>query len=343
MLANERVLFFFSFLLSRWINLFARPRSLQPDRILLFRLDELGDMVTTLPVFAALRQAYPTAEITLFCKPYLHGLLAHNPNIDHLVSSYGELTGRYKLILDMRGDWDSLRFALGQRPAYRIDRGSVRFLNRLFRRQQAHEVIFNRQLLDPLLGPASDMPVLQLHTGRRNLQQANLFLQRHDIHNFVVFHTGARKLLRRWGLKAWAALAQQIRDKYGYQIVFAGSAEDIGDIARIQALIPFPTYSFADQGSLLDFAALVAQARLMVGNESGPMHVSSATATPTLALFGPGQPEIFSPYGEKNRFLHHKLPCNPCDQVHCVFPENPCINRITVAEVMDCIDGMHQG
>jgi ADP-heptose:LPS heptosyltransferase len=64
------------------------------------------------------------------------------------------------------------------------------------------------------------------------------------------------------------------------------------------------------------------------------MHIAAAMDVPVLALFGPGQPEIFAPFGAGNKFLHVRLACHPCDQIHCVHPDNPCINRIEVQDVL---------
>src|SRR5690606_33469885 len=177
--------------------------------------------------------------------------------------------------------------------------------------------------------------VPRLYTSETDERQAQLYLQRLMIEDFVVFHTGARKLLRRWALQKWADLAQALHTQYGWQVVFVGSAEDIGDIKRIQKLIPFETYNYDDQGSLMAYAALVAKSKLMVGNESGPMHIAASMQVPVIALFGPGQPDIFAPYGPKGDYLHVKLACNPCDQINCVHPENPCMNRILPEMVLD--------
>lgn len=343
MLQGERLLFFCSYLLSRWINLGRNPARISPKRLLIYRLDEIGDMVTTLPVFEALKKRFPEMELTLFCKPLMESMVQHDPYLDVIVTDYAGLSGRYDVIVDLRGDWDSLRFALGQRPKLRLDRGSHRFLNRLFKREQEHELLFNLKIIAPLLAETPTTATAHIYTGRRNKQQAELFAQRHDLGEFVVFHTGARKLLRRWGLQSWATLAEALNRDFGLNIVFAGAAEDVADIKRIQAKIPFETFSFAEQGSLLDYAALVSQAKLMVGNESGPMHIAAATGTPTLALFGPGQPEIFAPFGEQHRFLHHKLACNPCDQLSCVHPENPCMNRLLPEQVLAEIHTMLHG
>jgi len=207
MLQGERLLFFCSYLLTRWINLWRNPARLRPQRILIFRLDEIGDMVTTLPVFEALKKRHPQVELTLFCKPLMKSLVQYDPNLDRIVTDYAALSGRYDVIIDLRGDWDSLRFALGQRPKLRLDRGSHRFINRLFKREQEHELLFNLKITAPVTGEILAAPHAQIYTGKRNIQQAELFVQRHDLDQFVVFHTGARKLLRRWGLQSWATLA----------------------------------------------------------------------------------------------------------------------------------------
>jgi ADP-heptose:LPS heptosyltransferase len=333
MLAAERFLFFFSWLAGRWINLFKRPLKKLPKRILVIRLDELGDMVTTLPVFEAFKQNYPEAELTVLCKPQMAALIEGHPCLDVIATDWKQLQGRYQYIADLRGNWKSIRYALGH-GAYRVDRGSHRFLNRLFKREQGHEVDLNLRIIAPMLRQPVVGLAPRLYPSKRNQQQADLYLQRLHIEQFVVFHTGARKLLRRWALQKWAELAVILYQRHELQIVFAGGPEDEADIRKIQAKLPFDTYCFAGQGSLLDYAALVGKAQFMVGNESGPMHMAAAMGVPVLALFGPGQPEIFAPYGPQNRFLHVRLACHPCDQLHCVHPSNPCINRIEVNDVL---------
>jgi ADP-heptose:LPS heptosyltransferase len=333
MLEAERILFFFSWLAGHWINAFKRPLKRVPKRILVIRLDELGDMVTTLPVFEAFKSNYPEAEITVLCKPLMAKLIEGHPQIDVIATNWEQLKGKYNYIADLRGNWKSIRFALGH-GAHRVDRGTHRFLNRLFKRAQGHEVELNLRIIAPLLRQPAVGLKPRLYPARRNQQQADLFLQRLLVENFVVFHTGARKLLRRWSLQKWAELAVFLYQRHELQIVFAGGDEDEADIRKIQSKLPFDTYSFAGQGSLLDYAALVGKAKFMVGNESGPMHIAAAMDVPVLALFGPGQPEIFAPFGAGNKFLHVRLACHPCDQIHCVHPDNPCINRIEVQDVL---------
>jgi ADP-heptose:LPS heptosyltransferase len=156
----------------------------------------------------------------------------------------------------------------------------------------------------------------------------------------MVIHTGARWVYRRWALDKWAELAVVMRQRHECEIVFVGGADDVADIRKIMRILPFEAYSWAGQSSLLDYAALVSRAVCMIGNESGPMHIAAAMDVPVVALFGPGIPSVFAPYGPKAQFIHHKLSCNPCAQKTCVLPDNPCMNRISVQDVLRLVQNI---
>jgi ADP-heptose:LPS heptosyltransferase len=74
-----------------------------------------------------------------------------------------------------------------------------------------------------------------------------------------------------------------------------------------------------------------------VGNESGPLHLACAVNIPSVGIYGPGVKDVFYPWAERSAYVHHILDCNPCDQIHCVFPEQPCIARATEAEVQAAV------
>lgn len=337
MIDAEKRLYFASWLVSKFINVFKKPRTLDFKRILIVRLDEIGDMATTLPVFEALHERYPDAEITLWCKNFVAPLVQNCPYIHHIVHQKTELSGYYPLILELRGTWQSLFFALLHRPKIRLDRGSVRLKNKFSKAKHPHEVHTNLQVIEPILLSPPLSPNTTIFTARRNEQNAQLFLQRHNIAKFALLHTGARKKLRRWSPANFAEIAVYLKDARGLEIIFVGDDSEAMAIQKIQSLIYFETYNFAGQGTLMDYVALAKKATLMLGNESGPAHLAAAVNTPTITLFGPGEPHIFAPYGTQTVFLHHELPCNPCNQIDCIMPKNPCINHITVQEVIEKI------
>ena len=115
--------------------------------------------------------------------------------------------------------------------------------------------------------------------------------------------------------------------------VFIGDEIEAGEIANAQKLISVTSVNAAGKLSLTVLAAVLEKATIYIGNESGPLHMASVMQVPSLGLYGPGPQHIFYPYGKKTAVIHHVLECNPCDQIHCVHLENPCIQRITLEEV----------
>jgi ADP-heptose:LPS heptosyltransferase len=332
-----KVIYFFSSLASLLINHFKNPRKQVFKKILVIRLDEIGDMITTLPVFEQLKKKFPGAEITVWCLPLTAQLLKYNTAISKIVFNKNELSGKYDLVVDLRGDFKTMWYALTHFPKIRLDRGTVRFRNKFLSEQHPHEVYTNLQVLQPVTGILNEHVNIELPFGKENENAAAQFLEKNSIRQFAIFHTGARKFLRRLPGEKFAATAQHLKEKYQVDIVFVGADEELDDIKKIQGQINFPTYVFNGY-SLLDFAALSSKAFLMIGNESGPMHLAAATNIPVIGLFGPGEPHVFAPFGKKTTFIHHKLECNPCDQIHCVHPEFPCMHRITVEEIVQKVE-----
>jgi ADP-heptose:LPS heptosyltransferase len=328
-----KVIYFFSWLLSIFINRFKNPSKRTFKNILIIRQDEIGDMITSLPVLDALRARYPQAQITVWCSGLTRSLIEHHPAVDRVVVSRKELNPPYDLLIDLRGSLESLCYALVHPPCFRLDRGTVRFRNKFALPYHPHEVFTNLQVIQPLLDRSPDSPALNLYLAQEDYTVAEQFLQSHGISSFCLFHTGARRPLRRWPLVKFARLAVALKEQYGWDIVLTGTEDDRQDIEQLQKHISFKTYAFIGY-SLRQLAALASRAVCFIGNESGPMHIAAAMKIPVIGLFGPGEPHTFSPFGPRATYLHHRLPCNPCDQIHCVQPHNPCINLIEVDEVL---------
>ena len=129
--------------------------------------------------------------------------------------------------------------------------------------------------------------------------------------------------------------ANYLKKEHALDIIFAGDETDNPMVSRMQAALDFKSYSVANSFSLSAFGALCKQAQVFLGNESGPLHIAAASGCSVLGLFGPGEPKVFYPWGAKAHFLHEVLECNPCDQINCKYPDNTCMDRISVAAVQE--------
>ena len=320
---------------STWINGFKKPLNVHVARILIVKLDEIGDMVNAVPVFQELKKKYPAASQTLWCKPFVKSLMEPMPAIDHIVLSTKELSGKYDLIIELRGTFESIGYALLHPPQYRLDRASIRLKNKLNKGVHPHEVFTNLQIIAPLLNEIPSEPSILLSFSPSDIITAQQYLTGNKINRFAVFHCGARKKLRQWKEANFIQAANYLKKEHALDIIFAGDETDIPMISRMQAALDFKSYSVANSFSLSAFGALCKQAQVFLVNESGPLHIAAASGCSVLGLFGPGEPKVFYPWGAKAHYLHEVLECNPCDQINCKYPNNTCMDRISVAAVQE--------
>lgn len=301
------------------------------ESILVVKLDEIGDMVYALHVFEHLKIQYSDAPITLLCKPFVKPLVQNNPAISNIIHQIPS-NEKFDLVVELRGNWDTMKYAIDKMPNRRLDRGTVRFLNKL-KGGQKHEVITNFEVIKSLLPKGTKPFVPKIEIDENTKVFIEEFILEKKLQNFVVIHCGARRKLRQWPVENFASLIKILEEKYKLQIVFAGTEEDEPVINEIIKLSKIEAVVCTRNFSLLHFADLVKRAKLFVGNESGPLHIAAVMKTPLVGIYGPGVPGVFYPIGDKSKVVHHILNCNPCDQVHCVRPENPCINLVTLLEV----------
>ena len=333
-LLKEQWYFMASAITNRFIRTIKRES--EPKSILVIKLDEIGDMVYAIPVFAQLKERFPQSEITLWCKPFVKPLVQNNSAIDHFIHQTPDNI-KFDLIVELRGNWETLKYALSHMPKRRLDRGEVRIKNKL-KGEQKHEWITNFEIIKPLLASGSKPLWPEIVVDDTTKTDVDLFLQQNNLTNYAVLHCGARRKLRQWSSRNFAALANTLFTKYKLTPVFAGTEEDEGVIDEIIKLGHLDAVKCLKDFSLVHFAELTRRSKLFVGNESGPLHIATVMKIPVVGIYGPGIKDIFYPIGEQSRVVHHVLECNPCDQIHCVRPDSPCIDLATLAEVEGMVE-----
>lgn len=331
---KEKLRYGCSMLLSTFINKGVSLQQLQPREILCIKEDEIGDMCYALHVFDLLHQQYPDAKITLLCKPYSASLLQSNPHIHQIVTDYARLQSNYNLIIDLRGSWKSIIFALKHKPNARLDRATVRYQNSK-NGKQPHEVITNWQVIAPLFKKPQTTFTPTIYLTQQIETSVDQYLTKHNLSKFVLLHIGSRKVLKKW--HQFEQLALLLKHQHNFDIVFIGDQSEQLEITHLMSKLPFTTFSVAGLFDLQELSALCKRASLYVGNDSGPLHIAAISGLKCIGLYGPAEPEVFYPWGDNSEVIHHVLECNPCNQIECVHEDNPCIQRITLFEVAEKI------
>jgi ADP-heptose:LPS heptosyltransferase len=319
--------------LEKWYFRFYSTKPI--NSLLVIKWDEIGDMATSTHVFELLKIKYPDSQLTVLCKPFVKPLIQNDPFVNHIVCELETIRKtKFDVVVELRGTWQTLLWAVFNRPLVRVSRALVRFKNR---GNQPHEVLTNYQIISHLVGE-TDLISPKLYYSNEDIKAVDVFLENHQCSHFVLFHVGARKKLRQWNKDRFAFVADKIILEHQLAVVFIGTQEDEEDIAEIQSSMKHKSISFTQNCSLSMLSYLCSKSQMFIGNESGPIHISACFSSPIIGLYGPGVPYVFYPYSKNAKVFHHVVKCNPCDQVHCVTPEKPCISLIEAAEVCLTVD-----
>jgi lipopolysaccharide heptosyltransferase II len=160
-------------------------------------------------------------------------------------------------------------------------------------------------------------------------------------------NAGDMALERRWPADRVVALVDSLSAPGEWNLVLSGST---AERAYVQNLVdalarPAAVVNLAGRVALPGFLALLERARVLVTNDSGPLHLAAAVGTSTVALFGPETPVLYHPLrshaSQRHRVHYLGLPCSPCMFVHnnkvidCWFAHARCMSGIEPATVAD--------
>jgi heptosyltransferase-2 len=174
-------------------------------------------------------------------------------------------------------------------------------------------------------------------------------LARFNLHpqRYWVFAPGAEYgPAKRWPSAHSAALARQLQTRHPWPVLLLGSAKEAAIADEIAALAPEVCKVLAGQTSLDEAIALIEQARGVVSNDSGLMHVAAAFGVPQAAVFGSTSPEHTPPLSPNARVLwlkdgsagHTDLECLPCFERECRFGHLRCLHDIAPERVAHALD-----
>jgi len=351
-------------------------RSLRPNdntiqRIVVYRIGNIGDILVTLPTLAAIRDRFPTAHITLLTSPGQKGapgaadLLPmgkwHDGIIVYFLSEVQDWQGRRKLLANIRES----RFDLFVQLPNQQSRTRDELRNMLFarlagcrktagfavsqqgyflREQTLHipQIQEARRIFDSVVRPLGlgRYSEVLLPVSARSRSRVAELLRRRGISSdepFVVLHAGAKRQTNQWPSERYATVADEIIRKWRAPVVLTGSNTELPIIRDIVSAMTEPVTSVCGEIDLDEMIALLELASLYIGNDTGPMHLAAAVGTPTVSIFSARDfPERWRPMGTPHTVLRHDAPCSPCFKETC-DRNMICIKAIGVEEVTTAI------
>lgn len=299
-------------------------------RVLLLRALGLGDFLTAVPAYRAVRRAFPRHHIVLAAPQPLADLVPLTGALDELLPTaelapVNWLGPPPDLAVDLHGRGPaSHRLVAALQPRRLITFGGPHgggFAGPPWRAGE-HEVARWCRLLAESGIPADPADLLLENRGLGGAPAG-----------ITIVHPGAAAASRRWPPDQFAAVARELA-RQGHQVRITGSAGERALTLRVarQAGMP-PEHALAGRSSLAGLAALAASARLIISGDTGMAHLATAYARPSVTLFGPVPPSEWGP------------PARPWHQVLWAAPDgyrgdphgaatDPALARITVADVL---------
>lgn len=343
------------------------------NRILLIRPDHLGDMILATPAMLALKQSRPSLEIHVLASPSSAAVLAHLPAVDRvltvdfpgfnrsapkesLIQPYSHMLKvarqlrliGYGTAVIMRPDhwWGAmLAYLSGIRQRLGYDLPDVApFLTEAIPLPPAlHAVHQNMRLVERWTGfiPDSEIP-FGLRIAPQDDDDVTELLRQYRLHNqrLIAIHPGAGTWVKQWDAERWAIVADTLTEQMEARVIFTGTEGERSLVDHIQNAARLKTYTTVGALKIGQLAALFNRCAVVLGPDSGPLHLAAAVGAPTVALFGPADPQEFAPWGSRQHHavLSSSIACRPCRVLDWADDDpqfHPCVRDISLADVLD--------
>ncbi|MBI2619571.1 MAG: lipopolysaccharide heptosyltransferase II [Ignavibacteriales bacterium] len=330
-------------------------------RILVIQTAFLGDVILTLPLLQVLKDFFFEAEIDVVVVPRSAEVCRNHPAVHEIIlydkrNSQKGLAGLLELgrsLRKRRYDFAvvphrSLRSALlpllagiPLRIGFKKSAGRLLFSKRVQYRKDLHEIERNLSLLGAIgIGEIGRTPP-RIYPGNDSAERVTKFLTDHGsgpTKPMVTIAPGTIWNTKRWLKDRFAEVARALVND-GFQVLLVGGAEDAGLCREIQTLAGSDQIlSSAGTFSLLESAEAIRRSRIMISNDSAPMHLAVAVGTPVVGIFGATVPAFgFAPYGSNDVVVETRgLRCRPCS-VHggdrCPIETFECMLNISADRV----------
>ncbi len=297
------------YILFFWLKFIRMP---EPKRILLIRLEHVGDVLMATPAIRALRKRYPRAVIDVLVRDFTAPILQKNRNVSKVIvwnapwlSSLGSraswssvskmirsLRGKnYDIAVDFHGDPRNILFAR-KIAKYAVGFGARGFgflLNKAVPYGSRHAIDRNLALVQAVgakpFGSEMEMPV--------SASDRRVAAKLVPTGRWVCIAPGSGRAEKNWLPERWAAVADELVEHHNMRVVFTGSRRENelvqGILNRMRQ--QDKALNIAGKTSLSQLAAVLERCLLVLCPDSGTMHIARAVKTPLIGLFAVENPK----------------------------------------------------
>jgi ADP-heptose:LPS heptosyltransferase len=323
-------------------------------KICIVHLNQIGDLIFSLPLLKALRENYPDASIHSLVKPYLKELLMGSPFVDRVILRQGGLTEQFKVLKNIRRNRYDLVISLARSEECmmltalsraKIKAGFSYFpwdlcLN-IKETIQGHNSWYNNakllKRLNVTVTKTDYVGLLNVNTSQSDLSLPE---------KFVVISSGTSKKrnTKTWQKEKFAELMLLLKERFGLSAVLVGGMDNQeynSEIIRILKIKDrekdIDILDLTGKIGLGSLCSVIKKASLFVGIDSGVMHMASCLDIPVAGLFGPTDPFYVGPQNKNSIVVREEsMECVPCYLKDCKHRD--CMKKLSVSKVFDACE-----
>jgi ADP-heptose:LPS heptosyltransferase len=332
------------------------PALPQGAEILVIRLRRLGDVVMLTPALAALHEWRPDLRLGVLVEPGVAAVLAGNPAVAETLEyrGFGSAVAmmrrrKFPVVFNQHGGPTSALLTLASGAPARVCWRYCQFpfcynvlaphpTENYFTDRKPHTVEHRITQLWFTGLPRGPVPPARVFPQPDAIAAVREKLRGRgaaDSQPYAVVHPGATFYTRRWPVENYAQVARWLREEHGLLSVVAPGPGDTEILPAIREHFRPPAVVL-EGANVREMIALVAGARLFVGNDTGPTHLASAAGCPVAVVFGSSDAATWGPWGTPHRIIESPSRCESCPRGRCyAFDESRCILSVSVEQVRD--------
>lgn len=317
----------------------------QVKRILVITLSNVGDIILTTPAIRTLAREFPGARMDVMAGPNGMDIFKCDPRIFKLIiyDKHLPIAEKRRLQLklkrlsyDLVVDFRNTVFPLLIGPKFRT--ATVQ----RFPRKAIHSIERHLHRLRSL-GIKDHERKSYIYIPEEDEKYAASILRECGIgESYVAVNPGAKSHLKRWTAEGFAAFCGRLMAECGVDVVLIGLKEDEKVVESVIEKMKRRPHNLAGRTNIRQLAAILKQAKLLVTNDSAPLHLGCAVGVKVLALFGPTDPKKYGPTGEFDCVMNEKLSCAPCESAMCKH-NYECMKLISPDNVFETAKMMIEG
>ena len=327
----------------------------QPKRILALSTTALGDTLLSTPALRAIRHSFPQAHLDLLVHRRSKDLVKNSPHPDRVIFyrnngltrlglAIASITHGYDLVFILHANTNIkklLRFLKYRRavnvqewddPKLRLESVQVGY--------DIHTISRRLRMVEKMGGSIDTGPGMEFHLDDRDRAAALAWLESRGVDPetpLACIHPGAADKYKIWPADRFGAVARHLTLKHGLRVIVTGVGRE-RDIFEAVQRSSGQQLDFAVDFPLGALAALIGRSRILVTNDTGPLHVAITQNTASVSLFGSTDAATIGPFQVPDFHLaiQKERTCSPCLTKRCRNPV--CMAQIEPDEVFAAVD-----